>query len=133
MMQVSVCVDNIDVAGEIINEVASGFNLENLASTAHFPAMMESLKGLLAKVGVATWAEGEQVLIIGWWTKDEGLGVGVAGLRVGVVGLEVSIKGAGYKGIRACWPRWGLPQGQRLRVQCLQSRCGSWSRDRVGD
>uniref|UniRef100_A0A7S3VM43 Bardet-Biedl syndrome 2 protein homolog n=1 Tax=Dunaliella tertiolecta TaxID=3047 RepID=A0A7S3VM43_DUNTE len=49
-VQVSIRVDDIDVAGDIVTEIASGFGLANLSTVAHFPALMENLKTLLAKV-----------------------------------------------------------------------------------
>lgn len=49
-LQVSICVDDVDIAGDIVAEVATWFNLTNLSSTAHFPTLMDNLQSLLAKV-----------------------------------------------------------------------------------
>ena len=44
--------DDIDIAGDMVAEVAAGFNLKDLSTTAHFPVLMDSLQSLLAKVTV---------------------------------------------------------------------------------
>ncbi|KAL6760242.1 BBS2m [Haematococcus lacustris] len=48
--QVTILTDNMDVAGEVVNELASYLGLADLASTADYPLAMEAFRAVLAQV-----------------------------------------------------------------------------------
>jgi len=46
----SLATDSIELAGEIIQDIASFMNLTDVSATAEFPVEMEKLKQVIAKV-----------------------------------------------------------------------------------
>ena len=49
--QVTVRTDNMDMAGEMVTDLAGYLGIPDLSSTADFPKAMEEFKGVLEKVG----------------------------------------------------------------------------------
>ena len=50
MLQVTLRTDDMDVAGDIIQNMCVFLNIEDLSSTADFPDEMETLREVLIKV-----------------------------------------------------------------------------------
>ena len=49
-VQVTVHTDNMDMAGEMVTDLAGYLGITDLSSTADFPRAMEEFKGVLEKV-----------------------------------------------------------------------------------
>lgn len=53
LLQVVVRTDDLELAGEVVQDAAAYLGLADLESTAHFPTQMQDFQAVMAKVSAA--------------------------------------------------------------------------------